>query len=74
MLMAPTLVLAAGAGQDHDQNVPKGVRAQLLFEFLLYLIRKWSPEGHGAHPDVGGVGWSGPWSERSQECKGSAPF
>ena len=46
------------AGQD--QNVPKGVRVQLHFEFSLYLIRKWFPDGHGAHPDVGGVGGSGP--------------
>ena len=60
MLMGPTLVSAASAGRDHDQNVPKGVRVQVLFEFLLYLIRKWFPDGHGAHPDVGGVGGSGP--------------
>ena len=60
MLMGPTLVSAASAGRDHDQNVPKGPGVQLLFEFLLYLIRKWSPEGHGAHPDVRGIGESGP--------------
>ena len=63
MVMGPTLMsAAASAGPDHDQNVPKGVRVQVLFEFLLYLIRKWFPDGHGAHPDVGGVGGSGPWS------------
>ena len=60
MLMGPTLVSAVSAGRDHDQNVPKGVRGQVLFEFLLYLIRKWFPDGHGAHPGVGGVGGSGP--------------
>ena len=57
MVMGPTLVSAASAGQDHDQNVPKGVRVQMLFEFLLYLIRKWFPDGHGGHlwacPDPG---------------------
>ena len=35
MLMGPTLVLAVSAGRDHDQNVPKGVWGQVLFEFLL---------------------------------------
>ena len=62
MVMGPTLMsVAASAGPDHDQNVPKGVRVKLLFEFSLYLIRKWSPDAHGAHPDVGGgVGGSGP--------------
>ena len=46
-------------GPDNDQYVPKSGRVQLLFEFLLYLIRKWFPDGHGAHPDVGdGVGGS----------------
>ena len=35
MVMGPTLVLAASVGQEHDQNVPKGVRVQALFEFLL---------------------------------------
>ena len=45
-------------GLDHGQNVPKGVRGQVLFEFSLYLIRKWLPDGHGAHPGVGGVGGS----------------
>ena len=47
-------------GSGHDPNVPKGPGAQLLFEFLLYLIRKWFPDAHGAHPGVGGVGGSGP--------------
>ena len=41
-----------------DPNVPKGPGAQLLFEFLLYLVRKWFPDAHGAHPDVGMVGGS----------------
>ena len=58
--MGLTLMSEALAGQDHDQNVPKGVRVQLLFEFSLYLIRKWFPDGHGAHPDVSGVGGSEP--------------
>ena len=59
MVMVLTLMSAASAGHhDHAQNVPKGVRVQLLFEFLLYLIRKWSPDGHGAHVHVGGVGGS----------------
>ena len=59
MVMAPMFMLAASAGHhDHAQNVPKGVRVQLLFEFSLYLIRKWFPDAHGAHPDVGGVDWS----------------
>ena len=60
MLMGPTLELAASAGPDHDQIVSKGVRVRVLFEFLLYLIRKWFPDAHGAHPGVGGVGRSGP--------------
>ena len=60
MVMAPTPVLAVSTGQDHDPNVLKGPGVQVLFEFLLYLIRKWFPDGHGAHPDVGGVGGSGP--------------
>ena len=60
MLMGPTLMSAASMGHDHDPNVPKGPGAQLLFEFLLYLVRKWFPDVHGAHPDVGGVGGSGP--------------
>ena len=61
MVMAPTLVSAALAGHhDHGQNLPKGPAVQLLFEFSLYLIRKWFPDGHGAHPGVGGVGGSGP--------------
>ena len=55
MLMGPTLVSAGG---DRDQNVPKGPGVQLLFEFLLYLIRKWFPDGHGAHPGVGGISGS----------------
>ena len=59
MVMAPMFMLAASAGHhDHAQNVPKGVRVQLLFEFSLYLIRKWFPDAHGAHPGVGGVDWS----------------
>ena len=57
MVMAPMFMLAASAGHhDHAQNVPKGVRVQLLFEFLFYLIRKWSPDGHGANGHVGHVG------------------
>ena len=49
-----------GAGQDHDPNVPKGLGVGMLLEFLLYLIRKWSPDAHGAQTDVGGsVGRSG---------------
>ena len=47
-----------GGQHDHGQNVPKGPGVQLLFEFSLYLIRKWFPDGHGAHPVVGGVGRS----------------
>ena len=35
MIMVPTLMSAASAGQDHDQNVPKGVRVQVFFEFSL---------------------------------------
>ena len=35
MLMGPTLMSAALAGQDHDPNVPKGVRVQVFFEFSL---------------------------------------
>ena len=60
MVMGPTLMSVASVGQDHDPNVPKEPWAQLLFEFLLYLIRKWFPDAHGAHPGVGGVGGSGP--------------
>ena len=60
MFMGPTLVSAASAGRDHDQDVPKGVRIQVFFEFLLYLIRKWFPDDHGAHLNVGGVGGSVP--------------
>ena len=60
MVMGPTPVSAASAGRDHGQIVPKGVRGRVLFEFLLYLIRKWFPDGHGAHPGVGGVGGSRP--------------
>ena len=60
MVMVPTPVSAASAGQDHDPIVPKDPGVQLLFEFSLYLIRKWSPDGHGAHPGVGGVGGSEP--------------
>ena len=60
MLMGPTLVSTASAGRDHGQIVPKGVRSRVLFEFLLYLIRKWFPDGHGANPDVGGVRGLGP--------------
>ena len=61
MIIGPIPMSAASAGWDHYQNVPKGPELQLLFEFLLYLIRKWFPDGHGAHPDVGGgVGGSGP--------------
>ena len=33
-----------------------GDQADWLFEFLLYLIRKWFPDGDGAQPGVGGVG------------------
>ena len=58
MVMAPTLMSAASAGQDHDPIVLKDPGVQLLFEFSLYLIRKWFPDAHGAHPDVGGVDWS----------------
>ena len=58
MVMGPTLVLAASAGQHNDQKVPKGPGVQLLFEFLLYLIRKWFPDAHGTHPGVGGIGGS----------------
>ena len=58
MLMGPTLVLAASAGPDHGQDVPKGVWVWVLFEFSLYLIRKWFPDAHGAHPGVGGIGRS----------------
>ena len=47
------------AGQDMTQTFQKGLGAQLLFEFLLYLIRKWFPDAHGAHPEVCGVGESG---------------
>ena len=54
MVMGPTLMLAATAGLDHDQNVPKGIWVWVHFEFFLYLIRKWFPDGLGAHPDVGG--------------------
>ena len=60
MLMGPTLMSAASVGQDHDPNISKGPGAQLLFEILLYLIRKWFPDAHGAQPDVGGVSGSGP--------------
>ena len=60
MVMGPTLVSAVAVGQDHDQYVPKGVRVQVLFEFLAYLIRKWFPDAYGAHPGVGGVSRSGP--------------
>ena len=61
MLMEPTLMLAAVAGPDHDQNDHKGVRIQVFFEFSLYLSRNWSPDAHGAHPDVGdSVGGSEP--------------
>ena len=58
MVMVPTPVSEASAGRDHGQNVPKGPAVQLLFEFLPYLIRKWFPDGHGAHPDVGMIGRS----------------
>ena len=47
-------------GSDDDQYVRKGVRVQLLFEFLLYLIRKWFPDDHGAQPGVSSVCRSGP--------------
>ena len=61
MVMGSTLVLAVWAGHhDHGQNVPKGPAIQLLFEFLLFLIRKWFPDGHAAHPDVGSVGGTEP--------------
>ena len=60
MLTGSTMVSAASAGPDHDQNGLKGPGVQLLFEFLLYLIRKWFTDGHGAHPGVGGVGGSEP--------------
>ena len=61
MLMGPNLVSAASVGyHDYGQNVPKGPGVQLLFEFLLYLIRKWFPDAHGAHPYVGGINGSGP--------------
>ena len=58
--MGPILMWAKLAGQDHDPNVPKGVRVQVFFEFLLQLIRKWFPDIHGAHPDVGQVDGSRP--------------
>ena len=45
---------------DHNQNVPKGVRGQVLFKFSLNLIGKWLPDVHGAHHGVGSVGGSGP--------------
>ena len=70
---------AASAGQDHDRNVPKGVRVHMLFEFSLQLIRKWSPDGHGGHlracPDPGVDGWSA-WSgpKCSQGSRGSGAF
>ena len=51
MLKGHTLVSAGH--HDHGQNVPKGPVVQVLFEFSLYLIRKWFPDTHGAHPDVG---------------------
>ena len=35
MVMGPIPVSAASAGQDRDQNFPKGPGVQLLFEFLL---------------------------------------
>ena len=35
MYMGPTPMSAALVGQGHDQNVPKGVRVQVFFEFLL---------------------------------------
>ena len=55
MVMGPTLMSAAAStGLDHDQDVPKRLRVRVHFEFLLNLIRKWVPDGHGAHPDVGG--------------------
>ena len=38
--------------QDHDPIVPKDPGVQLLFEFLLYLIRKWFPDAYGAHLGV----------------------
>ena len=60
MVMAPIPVSAASAGPNHDPNVPKGVMGRVLFEFSFYLIRKWFPDGHGAHPGVGGVGGSEP--------------
>ena len=60
MIIGPTPMSAAWAGWDHYQNVPKGPELQFLFEFLLYLIRKWFPDGHGANPDVDGVGGSRP--------------
>ena len=56
--MGPILMSAESAGQDHDPNVPKGVKVQVFFEFSLYLIRKWFPDIQGAHPDVGQVGGS----------------
>ena len=72
--MGPILMSAKSAGQDHDPNVLKGVRVQVLFEFLLYLIRKWFPDAYGAHPGVGGVSRSGPCFKCSQGCKGSGVF
>ena len=33
MVMGPTLVLAASAGQHHDQNLPKSPGDQVLLEF-----------------------------------------
>ena len=56
MVMVLTLMSAMWADLDHDQNVPKNVRVQVLFEFSLYLDRKLSPEGHGTHHDVSIVG------------------
>ena len=42
------------------KHVPKVPGVQKVFEFLLCLIRKWFPDAHEAHPDVGGVSGSGP--------------
>ena len=61
MLMGPTLVLAASAGHHkHGQNAPKGPGVKIIFEFLLYVIRKGFPDAHGAHPGVGSGGGLGP--------------
>ena len=57
MDMGPTPVSVAPAGHHyHCRNAPNGPGVQIIFEFSLYLIRKWFPDVHGAHPGVDGVG------------------